>query len=354
MTPTTDNSSAPILVTGATGYVAGWIVKGLLERGFSVHAAVRDPSNKEKLRHLDELAAGLPGRIRYFSSDLLDEGSYAESMQGCSTVFHTASPFTVRVQDPKRDLVDPAQLGTRNVLDQANETLTVQRVVVTSSCAAIYGDNSDLASAKGQKFTEEDWNSTSSLRHQPYSYSKLLAEREAWEIAKAQNRWDLVTINPSLVLGPAINPQATSESFGLIKQLGDGSLKPGVPNFGMGAVDVREVAAAHLAAAFTPEASGRYIVSGHDSSFPEFAEILRDHYGNRYPFPTRTMPKWLVWLAGPLVDKALTRKIVSRNVGHPFRADHSKSVRELGITYRPLEESLIEMFQQMIDAGILE
>ena len=351
--PTPSDPSAPILVTGATGYVAGWIVERLLARGATVHAAVRDPENRDKLRPLDRLAEVSPGAIRYFASDLLRPGSYAEAMRGCRVVIHTASPFTIAVEDPQRDLVDPARLGTRNVLEQANETPTVERVVVTSSCAAIYSDNADVAAAPGGRLTEEVWNETASLDHQPYSYSKLLAEREAWKIAGEQQRWDLVTINPSLVLGPGINPRATSESFALIKQLGDGTMKAGVPDFGMGAVDVRDVADAHLAAAFRPGAAGRYIVSGHDSSFPEFARILRDHYGAAYPFPRRRMPKWLVWLAAPMVNRAMTRKIVALNVGLPFRADHAKSVRELGISYRPLAESLIEMFDQMVTARIV-
>lgn len=354
MSSPTYDTSAPVLVTGATGYVAGWIVQRLLANGFTVHAAVRDPSNRDKLRYLDELEASAPGTLRYFASDLLEEGSYADAMRGCRIVFHTASPFTLRVEDPQKDLIEPAELGTRNVLEQANATPTVERVVVTSSCAAIYGDNADLADTDGPKLTEDDWNTTSSPTHQPYSYSKVLAEREAWKIAEAQDRWDLVVVNPSLVLGPAINPHATSESFTIVKGFGDGSMKSGVPDLAMGMVDVRDVADAHLAAAFTPSASGRYIVSGHDSTFPELVAILRERYGDAYPLPKRTMPKWLVWLVGPLVDDSVTRKFVSRNVGLPFHADHGKSVRELGMTYRPLAESITEMFQQMVDAGVIE
>lgn len=347
------STERPILVTGATGYVAGRIVERLLGEGHLVHAAVRDPHNAKKLRYLNALADEAPGAIEFFGSDLLDEGSYAEAMEGCGIVFHTASPFTRSVEDPQRELIEPAQLGTRNVLEQANETTSVEQVVVTSSCAAIYGDNADLESVDGDRFTEEHWNTTSSLDHQPYSFSKTLAEREAWRIAGDQSRWDLVTINPSLVLGPGINPRATSESFSLMKQLGDGTMKSGIPDFRIGAVDVRDVAEAHLAAAFKPGAAGRYIVSGHDTGFPEMAAILRRHFGDTYPIPEKTLPKWLVWLVAPMVEREMTRKMVTRNVGITWRADNSKSVRELGVTYRPLEESLVDMFQQMIDSGIL-
>jgi nucleoside-diphosphate-sugar epimerase len=264
-------------------------------------------------------------------------------------VFHTASPFTTSVKDPQKQLVDPAVNGTRNVLEQANRTPTVKRIVLTSSVAAIYGDTIDLEKTKNRRFTEEDWNVTSSLSHQPYSYSKTMAEKEAWKIAKAQNRWDLVVINPSLVVGPGINPQSTSESFSLIQKLGNGSMMTGIPNFCIGIVDVRDVAQAHVNAGFKPDAAGRYIVSAHDTSFPEMSQALVRKYGRKYRFPICTLPKWLVWCVGPFIERSLTRRMVSLNVDHPFRCDNQKGVRELGLNYRALDTSMVEFFQQMID-----
>ena len=343
------STNHPVMVTGATGFVAGWLVKRLLEKGYTVHAAVRDPSDTEKLKYLDQVAAAAPGSIRYFKSDLLADGTYADGMQDCSVVFHTASPFKLGVHDPQKQLVEPALLGTRNILLQANKTNSVKRVVVTSSCAAIYGDNADMQETKGGRFTEDNWNESSSLEHQPYSYSKTLAEREAWKIASDQDRWDLVTINPSFVLGPAINPFASSESFTIFKQFGDGTAKIGVPDLAIAAVDVRDVADAHMAAAFLPAASGRYITSGCDTSFFDMAVALREHFGDSYPFPRRILPKGMVWLMGPLFNKALTRKIVSKNVGMPLVIDNSRSISELEISYRPMETSVTDMFQQLLD-----
>ncbi len=348
---TTIDPQAPVMVTGATGYVAGRLVERLMEEGHTVHAAVRDPGNQNKLQYLDRLAEAMPGSIRYFKTDLLNQGSYAEAMADCELVFHTASPFTIDVHDPVKELIEPAKLGTRNVLEQANQTPSVKRAVVTSSCAAIYGDNADLERTPDSVFTEEIWNTSSSVEHQAYSYSKTVAEREAWEINRQQDRWDLVTVNPPLVLGPGINPYGTSESFNMMKQYGDGTLKAGVPNWGFGIVDVRDLAEAHYRAGFTPEAKGRYIVSGHDSDLADLAAPLREHFGTAYPFPTRAMPKWLVWLVGPLANKAMTRKAISLNVGLPWRGDNSKGVRELGLNYRPLEETVVDFFQQMVDSG---
>lgn len=344
------DKSSPVLVTGATGYVAGWIVKYLLEKGLTVHAAVRDPENKEKLKYLDSVSRGLSGTLKYFKADLLEDGTYKEAMEGCSVVFHTASPFSLDIKDPQSELIDPAKQGTQNVLNQANKTASVKRVVLTSSVAAMYGDNKDLTELENETLTEKCWNGSSSLDHNPYAYSKTLAEKEAWEIYKKQNSWDLTVINPSLVMGPGVSPFGSSESYKIIKQLGDGTMKGGLPKWGLGAVDVRDVAHAHLAAAFNEKASGRYIVSGHNTSFMGLADALRVKFGKHYPIPSKFLPTFLVWLLGPLANKAMTRKSISRNAGFGWKADNSKSIKELGVKYRPLEETMTDFFEQLIES----
>ena len=202
----TINKNAPVLVTGANGYVASWIVKSLLEQGFTVHAAVRNPDNKNKVGHLEKLAENSAGKLHLFKTDLLQNESYNEAMKGCEVVFHTASPFTLDVKDPQKQLVDPAVNGTANVLNSASQTSSVKRVVLTSSCAAIYTDAKDCAEAPGGVLTEKVWNTKSSLSYQPYSYSKTMAEKKAWELKDEQDQWDLVVMNPSFVMGPSLNP----------------------------------------------------------------------------------------------------------------------------------------------------
>ena len=353
MTQIHPDTSAPVLVTGATGYVAGWLVKTLLEAGLTVHAAVRDPENNSKIKHLIDLSDASPGTIRFFRADLLEPGSYAEAMAGCQVVFHTASPFTTNVKDPQKELIDPAQIGTRNVLEEANRTPTVKRVVLTSSCAAIYTDASDCANAPGGMLTEDIWNTTASLDYQPYSYSKTVAEQEAWNIAKAQSQWDLVVINPSLVIGPALNSNPTSESFSIVRQLGNGTLRAGAPRVGFGVVDVRDLAQAHFAAAFTPGAKGRHIISAHNTDLLALGQSLLAKYGDRYPLPRKALPKWLVWLIGPITN-GVPRPFITRNVNVPWRADNSKGIRELGMQYRPLQASMEAMFEQMIQSGMIK
>jgi nucleoside-diphosphate-sugar epimerase len=136
-----------------------------------------------------------------------------------------------------------------------------------------------------------------------------------------------------------------------MQMFGNGTLKSGVPDIGFGLVDVRDLAQAHYAAGFAPDARGRHIVSGHNSSFVEMAQLLLPTYGDSYPIPQRTLPKWLLWIVGPFVSDAMSRQYIKRNVGYPFVADNSKSIQALGVSYRPLAESMNETFQQMIDNG---
>ncbi|MFT4739145.1 MAG: nucleoside-diphosphate-sugar epimerase [Cyclobacteriaceae bacterium] len=349
------DKTKPVLVTGATGYVASWLVKRLLDEGIDVHAAVRNPDKQEKLGFLTKMAEKSTGSIKFFKSDLLEEGSYTEAMDGCELVFHTASPFITDVKDPQKDLIDPAVKGTQNILETANKVSSVKRVVVTSSCAAIYGDAIDTVNAPNGILTEDVWNTSSSLDYQPYSYSKTLAEQKAWDMQKQQARWDLITINPSFVMGPMLNVTATtSESFNILKQLGDGTMKAGVPKMGVGVVDVREVAEAHFQAGYRPEASGRYITSGHNTDFLKMALTLTSKFGKQFPIPKRALPKWLLMIVGPMANKLFTRRFIKNNVDIPWNADNSKIKKELGINFRPLQETMEDSFQVLVDEKILQ
>merc|ERR1712159_779592 len=110
------------MVTGSTGYVGGVLVKQLLEAGLTIHCPVRSPDNEAKIGHLKALPGGLE-RLKFFHGDLMDEGSYLESMKGCAVVFHVASPFSLHCPPGKEDemLFTPAKRGTLNVLESASD-----------------------------------------------------------------------------------------------------------------------------------------------------------------------------------------------------------------------------------------
>ena len=325
----TQARGAHVLVTGATGYVAGRLIERLLAAGANIHAAVRDPSDTAKIAHLIEMAAA--GSISFFKGNLLEPGSYDQAMQGCSVVFHTASPFLAKVDDPQKDLVDPALKGTINVLDSVNRTESVTRVVLTSSAATMAGGPADMAKTGGV-VGEESWNTASSIENGAYLYAKTVAEQTAWQIADAQQRWRLVVINPGLVLGPGLGAGPTSASFDRVRSLGDGTFRDAVPPMRFGMVDVRDVAEAHFRAGFDPAAEGRHLVVEDAYSLGDIAQLLKAHFGDLWPFPRYTE-----------LPKDFPR----------YRWDNSKSKDALGLVYRPVGASVIAMFQQLIDTGQL-
>lgn len=334
-----------VLVTGANGYVASWIVKQLLEEGVAVHATVRNKANTKKYQHLLDIASTTPGTLHVFEADLLETDSFQEAMNGCDVVMHTASPFVMQVDDPYQGLINPALKGTENVLTTVEQTSSVRRVVLTSSVAAIYGDNQDLKNIDKQRFTEADWNISSSAGHQPYSYSKTLAERRAWQMVEGQDRWDLVVINPGFVMGPSLSPESSSQSLAFMEQMIDGTLKMGVPDLDYGLVDVRNVAEAHITAARKAEAAGRHILVNETLSLLKMSQVLRDEFGSTYSLPSRALPKFLIWLLAPTVG--LTRPYVKQNVGYPLAFDHTKSIAQLGIDYLPTAQTLADHVRAM-------
>ena len=338
----------PIMVTGVTGYLASWIVKYLLEEGHTVHGTLRSLARAEKYAHLRKAEKNTNGKLVLFEADLLDEGSFEDAMTDCEVVIHTASPFTISgIKDPINSLIKPAQEGTKNVLEQVNLIPTVKRVVITSSVVAIYGDASELKESGTDTFDESFWNTTSSTEHQPYPYSKTLAEREAWKIFESQKRWSMAVLNPGFIMGPSLTQYTKSTSFEVMSQMGNGQFKMGVPKLYFGVVDVRDVARAHVIAALDNNVSGRNILVKESLDFLAMSKILQNKFGKDYPFPKSYLPKFLVWLVGP--TQGLTRKYVNRNVGIPVAFKNDKSINDLGITYHPMEKTITEHFQQLID-----
>ena len=353
-------TSSPVMVTGATGYVGGVLVQQLLEAGLTVHCPVRDPTNQSKVQHLRELQKS--ENLKFFKADLLEEESYVESMKGCSVVFHVASPFLFDVPKGKEQemLLDPAIKGTLNVLESATGESSIKRVVLTSSVVATASDGTDTEEFRekhGKMSNEESWNESASVEFNPYAYSKTLAEKSAWKHVEENDcGYDLVVCNPSFVMGPGLKVHENSESYMFVKNLGTGFVKTGCPDMGMTIVDVRDVARGQIAAGFLPSeivAGQRYILNGSNTDFLQVSKTLLEEYPN-HPMPTRTVPipKFLFWLVAPYVG--VTRRFVSRSVGHRIEHDNSKSLRDLELgEYRSLKESMVEMFAQCIENGYI-
>ncbi|HPJ45632.1 MAG TPA: aldehyde reductase [Tenuifilaceae bacterium] len=340
-----------VLVTGATGYIGSWVTKYLLEKNYTVRIAVRSKTNTKKYQHLLDIAEKTNGKLEVFEADLLKENSYDEAASGADAVIHIASPFTLRFKDAQRDLIEPAIKGTRNVLSAATKSGTVKRIVLTSSVAAIYGDNVDMRNQGLNEFTEEHFNTTSSATHQPYSFSKVSAEKEAWKISKEQNQWKLVVINPSFVMGPSLANTSDSESLNFVKEILKGKLFFGAPDLTFGFVDVRDVALAHVLALENENAEGRHILSKSEMNVMELSKVIGKNFKGKYRLPLMMAPKPILYLVGGLFG--VTPKFVKLNVGYPLKLNSTKSRESLGLKYTDFDETVVDMVNQMHELGIV-
>ncbi len=333
-----------VAVTGGSGFVGSHLVR-LLERGHRVRATVRRAAQAAKARPLWEMQEAFPGRLTLFEADLLKDGSFDPAFRGCSVVFHVASPFLMpeQIEDGRRDVVDPALRGTRNVLAGIERTPEVRTLVLTSTVGAAFGDYADVLGMEGQVLSERYVNTTSTAENNPYHYAKTVAERTAWDAAAAQDRWRMVSVNPGLILGPSLTPASESGSLFLLDELFKGCFCYGAPDFSFTTADVRDVAEAHIAAAENPGAEGRYIVAAETmTSFHEMARIIRTRHPYDPRLPRTALPHWPVRILGPAFG--LTQDYIRGHLGIRFRVDNSRSIHELGLTYRPVEETLLDHY----------
>jgi dihydroflavonol-4-reductase len=330
-----------VLVTGATGFVAGHCIEELLTHGYQVRSTVRDLRTAD-VAHLRAIADRTGGELEFVAADLTADARWVEAAAGCTYVWHVASPFPAHVPDDENEVIVPAVDGTLRVLRAARDA-GVRRVVLTSSLAAIaFGHDDD-----GRTYTEADWTDVSKV--DPYMKSKTLAEKAAWDFASGDGL-ELVTVNPGTILGPLLNNDVNT-SLELILRMMKGRL-PVVPKIGWSLVDVRDLARLHRLAMETPTAAGnRYVAGGPHVWAREIASVLAERYRPRgYRIRTGPMPYALMWLIGR-VDPAIRLGLVIWNRRTLVSA--AKAETELGWTMRPVEETVTDTAESMIRHGLV-
>ncbi|KAJ7946505.1 putative Cinnamoyl-CoA reductase [Quillaja saponaria] len=243
-----------VCVTGANGFIGSWVVRTLLDnpRYTSIHAAIFPGSDPT---HLFTLHPEARARVKVFEVDVLDADAVCRAIDGCTGVFHVASPCTLEDPvDPERELVLPAVQGTLNVLDVAKR-FKVRRVVLTSSISALVPNPSWPAN---KPFDESSWTNLDycKSRQKWYPVSKTLAEKAAWDFAE-KNGLDVVAIHPATCLGRMFQP-GLNASCAVLLQLLQGSPDTQECHW-LGAVHVQDVAKAQVLLFQTPTASGRYL-----------------------------------------------------------------------------------------------
>ncbi|XP_022153511.1 cinnamoyl-CoA reductase 2-like isoform X2 [Momordica charantia] len=309
-----------VCVTGAGGFIASWLVKLLLEKGYTVRGTVRNPDD-EKNAHLKDLE-GAHDRLSLFSADLLDFQSLKSAIMGCDGVFHTASPVT---DDPEK--VEQAIIGTKNVMTAAAEA-KVRRVVFTSSIGTVYMNPNR---SPDTVVDESCWSDLEFCKNTKnwYCYAKTIAEQAAWAVAE-ERRLDLVVVNPMLVLGPLLQAGVNASVVHIMKYL-TGSAKTYV-NAVQGYVDVKDVAKAHVLVYETPSASGRYICVESMLHRGELVDILAKYFPE-YPLPTKCS------------DEVNPKK-------KPYKYTVEK-LKSLGMEFTPIKQCIYETVKSLQEKGHL-
>jgi len=338
-----DPSSTRVLVTGAGGFIAMHCILQLLECGYPVRGTVRNMGRASQVRAtLAEQGRSGEG-LELFQADLLDDEGWQEAVDSCDYVLHVASPLPLWRPRHEDDLIVPAREGTLRVLHAAAGA-GVRRVVLTSSLAAVaFGHDTP-----GKVFTEADW-SVPDLPIGPYPRAKTLAERAAWEFAAGPEnagRLELTAINPGDVFGPLLDREQHASAQTIRSIMGRGAM--GVARIAMPVVDVRDVAAAHLAAMLAPEAAGqRFCCTAGTLWMEDIAAILQRHFAGRgYRISTRVWPDAIVRLAGRFTPGVWA---IEPRLGGPTFAvcsDHIKTV--LGWQPRSPEEAVVSMAESMV------
>lgn len=338
-----------VLVTGGSGFIGTHCIIQLLNAGYEVRTTIRNLKREGDVRAMLKVGGAEPGnRLSFFAADLESDAGWREAVAGCDFVLHVASPLPPSVPKHEDELIVPAREGTLRVL-RASRDAGVKRVVLTSSFAAIgYGHKVQEA-----PFTEADWTNPNGDDVVPYTKSKTLAERAAWDfLAREGGALELSVINPVAVFGPVLGPDY-SASILLLQKMMDGAM-PGTPRLYFGAVDVRDVADLHLRAMTNPAASGeRFLsVAGDFLTMLEIAKILKARLGvSAKRVPSRQLPNWMIRFAA-LRDPAI--KLILPELGKKKNATNEKARRLLGWQPRSNEEAIVAAAESLVRFGLLK
>ncbi len=314
------------LVTGATGLLGSEVVKLLVGRGDSVRILRREHS---KLDLLNPIA----NDIDHVIGDVTDRPAVEEAMRGARYVYHVAARIGYGTRGEEKEIMRVNVQGTAVVVDAALHE-GVERVTHTSSIAAL----GKPADPQGLITEQTQWKE--SPVNSIYGRSKWMAELEVYRgIAEGL---DAVMVNPSLIFGTGRAGENTREVVDRVRR---GKL-PGIPQGGNMVADALDVAEGHLKAMSTGRTGEKYILGSENLSWREIIGTIADVFG--VEAPTRTIPPKLAIMAASVIELAgqifgfrplITRSNI-RQSSRTYRYDNSKSVSELGCTYRPFRETV--------------
>ncbi|KAJ4981740.1 hypothetical protein NE237_032577 [Protea cynaroides] len=313
-------SNPTVCVIGAGSFIGSWLVKLLLEKGYTVKGTVRSPEDP-KNSYLKEIS-GAKERLILCKADILDYNSLPNVMKGCNGVFHIACPLTNNLEQ----VLDPAVTGTINVVNAAAEA-KIGRLVLTSSIGAVHmNPNRDF-----EVVDETCWSDLEFCKNTQdwYCYAKTIGEKAAWKEA-TEKGLDLVVVIPSVVLGPSLQPTLNASALHILKML-NGTHKTYL-NTVQGYVDVKDVALAHILAYETPSASGRYLCTESIIHRGDIAKLLTELFPD-YPIPSKCS------------DEVNPTAI-------PYKFSNQK-LKDLGLNFTPMKQCLYDTVKSFQEKGHL-
>jgi nucleoside-diphosphate-sugar epimerase len=331
-----------VLVTGGSGFIAGHCILQLLDQGYDVRATVRSLGREAAVRAvLADAGLANGAALTFVEADLTRDAGWTEAVQGCDAVLHVASPVRPGKVANEDDVIVPAREGTLRVLRAARDA-GVRRVVLTSAFhAAGFGHPHTHG-----EFTEADWSVLDGPGVDAYGRSKILAERAAWDLM-AEGPTELVTLLPVAVMGPVMGREVSGSNH-LVQRMLAGRM-PGVPDLAIPIVDVRDVAAAHVAAVSAEGAAGqRFLVSTSEPATPmrTIAATLREHLGDAAAkVPTRRLPD-LVVRVGALFSAEL--RTVAAELGYVKQVSNERARTVLGVKPRPSAEAIVAAGESIV------
>ena len=322
-----------VLITGISGWIAQYCAIELIKAGYHVRGSLRSMDRQQEVidalsKEVDPIKA-----LEFCKLDLLKDDGWDEAMAGCTYAMHIASPFYIKEPKDESELIKPAKEGTLRAMKAAKKA-KLKRIVVTSSVVAM------SAHLKEGVATPDTWTDINQQVN-TYQRSKTVAEKAAWEFIKNQkgdHQLELTVINPGGVMGPALSDNIDCESLSICTKLMTGKM-PGIPNFSIVMVDVRDVAMHHLQAMTLPEANNKRIMSclRKPTPFIELATILKDA---GFKVPTNKVPTLLLKFLA-LFDREAKGMLplLERQV----ECDNSETIELFNWTPRPLKETFIDM-----------
>lgn len=339
-------------MTGVAGYIASHVAQLLQTEGYRVRGTVRSLENEDHYQWVKQLCPDAKHELQLVEAALLKEESWTEAVKDCQFVIHVASPFpNQNLTNPEEELIKPAVEGTKFLLKACAASKTVQRVVLTSSVAAVHGE---MAIEDGRLYNEEDWTDAESAYLDNYSKSKTLAEKAAWDFVKEltdDDKFELTVVNPGTVFGPILGKNVGT-SVEIVKRILDRSM-PAIPKANFTVCDVRDVALAHYKAMTIPEAVGhRHIVATQNLWLKEMAQVLaKELKPQGYSISTISCPYFALWVKG-LFDKSV--KLILPRVGKEIKFDNTRMKDVLGITPMDANQSILDTAYSLIEHGVVK